>query len=57
MTGATAPAPKMDEVVCAHNFLGEGTKPILQATVRMLGARRPVFGDVCPLKTEPCLSG
>ena len=26
--------PKMDEVVCAHNFFSrKGTKPILQATV------------------------
>jgi hypothetical protein len=32
--GPTVPAPKMDEVVCAHNFLRrKGTKPILQATV------------------------
>jgi hypothetical protein len=32
--GATAPAPKMDEVVCAHNFFRrKGTKPILQVTV------------------------
>jgi hypothetical protein len=28
------PAPKTDEVVCAHNFFRrKGTKPILQATV------------------------
>jgi hypothetical protein len=35
--GATAPAPKMDEVVCAHNFFRrKGTKPILQVTVPIL---------------------
>jgi len=38
MTGATAPAPKMDEVVCAHNFFRrKGTKPILQVTVACKG--------------------
>lgn len=32
--GATASAPKLDEVVCAHNFsTRKGAKPILQATV------------------------
>jgi hypothetical protein len=35
--GPTVPAPKMDEVVCAHNFFRrKGTKPILQATVQAL---------------------
>jgi hypothetical protein len=30
----TVSAPKMDEVVCAHNFFKrKGAKPILQATV------------------------
>ena len=33
---ASAPAPKMDDVVCAHNFFRrKGTKPILQATVTL----------------------
>jgi hypothetical protein len=31
--GATAPAPKMNDVVCAHNFFSERTKPILLVTV------------------------
>jgi hypothetical protein len=34
--GDTASAPKMDEVVCAHNFFKrKGAKPILQATVHL----------------------
>ncbi len=39
--GPTVLAPKMDEVVCAHNFFRrKGTKPILQATVQALSLRR-----------------
>ncbi len=38
--GPTAPAPKMDEVVCAHKFSRrKGTKPILQVTVQYLDRR------------------
>jgi hypothetical protein len=36
---ATALAPKMDEVVCAHFFRRKGAKPILQATVYENGIR------------------
>jgi hypothetical protein len=36
MTEEIRPVPKMDNVVCAHNFFKrKGTKPILQVTVSM----------------------
>lgn len=36
----------MDEVVCAHNFFGEETKPILQATVLKVKVLINFFGKV-----------
>jgi hypothetical protein len=39
-------APKIDEVVCAHNFFRrKGTKPILQVTVTLT----PIIGSISKL--------
>ena len=52
------PAPKMDEVVCAHNFLGEkGTKPmpILQATVTAARSECRASGKILISAAEPVI--